>query len=626
MLHMRQVLVRVLLVLAAILGSMWMGVTWSIHQSENQGLEDVRRETAALALLFATHTDATFRAADLALVEMREQWRDRPADISRSVKAHLNLLGDAVFQLSVVDAKGYVVYASREGGHSSTYVGDREYFQIQSKSPEDRLFVSRPVKSRLTGQWAILLSRPIFERDKFAGVVIISIDPNYFVNFYQKAGLGSGGSARMVRDTGEIMARSSEQEKFVGMVIKPSPYADPGAPLQGSFRRRAQVDGVDRLSSYYRLPQYGLTVVIGPNVQERLAGVRTHQQQIVLAATLVTLLSLGVTGLAIRGVRRSAKTQLALQESEKKFHTLFSSMSDGVALHRLVCDAQGVAQNYEILEVNASFENHTGLLASDVVGKLATDAYGSPQAPFLAEYASVAKTGEPVQFEHYFQPLGKHFLIRAFSPQPEQFATVFEDITKSKIAQSVREADHRQLTLQYQEIVKLQEQLKVQVLRDPLTGLNNRRFMDEALPREIARAKRENYALSFIMLDLDHFKRVNDSYGHALGDVVLSTVAALLRSNAREGDVVCRYGGEEFLVVMPYMGQEQAYTRMEAWRQEIQEMVITHSGTDIRVTISAGIACFPEHGLEFHTLVAKADTALYQSKRDGRNRVTRTTD
>ncbi len=626
MLRIRHVLIRVVLVLAGILGSMWMGVTWSIHQSEKQGLEEVRRETAALALLFATHTDATFRAADLALLALRAQWRAHPVDVAHSIKAHLDLLGDAVFQVSVIDAKGYVVYASREGGNSATYVGDREYFQIQSQSHEDRLHVSRPMKSRLIGKWTILLTRPILEQGKFAGLAVISVDPNYFVNFYQKAGLGSGGSARMVRDTGEIMARSSEQDKYVGMVIKPSPYADPGAPLQGSFRRRAQADGVDRLSSYFRLPQYGLTVVIGPSVQERLAGVRNHQQQIVWAATLVTILSLGVTGFAIRGLRRSARTQRALKASEKKFHSLFSSMSGGVALHRLVCDAQGLALNYEILEVNPSFEQHTGLQAKDVVGKLATEAYGASEAPFLAEYAAVAQTGTPAQFEHYFQPLGKHFLIRVFSPQAGQFATVFEDITKTKIAQSMREADHRQLTLQYQEIVKLQEQLQLQVLRDPLTGLNNRRFMDEDLPREVARAKRENYALSFIMIDLDHFKRVNDSYGHALGDVVLSTVAALLRSNAREGDVVCRYGGEEFLVVMPYMSQEQAYSRIDAWRQEIQETVITHGGTEIRVTISAGIACFPDHGVEFHALVAKADTALYQSKRDGRNRVTRFTE
>lgn len=162
----------------------------------------------------------------------------------------------------------------------------------------------------------------------------------------------------------------------------------------------------------------------------------------------------------------------------------------------------------------------------------------------------------------------------------------------------------------------------MQVLRDPLTDLHNRRFMDEALLKELARAKREGYPMSLIMLDLDFFKRVNDTYGHAVGDVVLVSLASFLKANARESDIVCRYGGEEFLVAMPHMSPDQAFEKIDEWRQIIADSPIMHGELIIRVTISAGIAGFPEQGSDIDILLKRADEALYQSKKDGRNCVT----
>lgn len=181
----------------------------------------------------------------------------------------------------------------------------------------------------------------------------------------------------------------------------------------------------------------------------------------------------------------------------------------------------------------------------------------------------------------------------------------------------------RQLESQLAEISELQTRLQDQVIRDPLTGLHNRRYLDEILPRELSRAKREGYALALIMIDLDHFKRVNDSYGHAAGDAVLRTLAKLLREGSRESDIICRYGGEEFLVALPRMSPELALARIEAWRRELAGTVIEHGELTVQATLSAGIAAFPEHGADIDTLLARADEALYSAKNAGRNRVTR---
>lgn len=478
------------------LAALWAGVIWTNRQSEVQGLAEMRRETSALALLFATHTDITFRTVDLALLELRDQYLKDPRQIDRVISTHIRLLGNAVLQTGIVRADGLVVLSTPVAVKGPTYVDEREFFKVHHDSGKDALFVGRPLKGKVSGKWSIHLSRPVLDKGKFAGVVLVAVDPDYFVNFYQRAGLGQDGAARMIRDTGEVMARSSGQEKYIGRVIKPSPYADPGAPLEGSFMRSAQVDGVERFSSYHRLPQFGVTVVIGPAVDERLAAVRLHQRQLLWFSMALTVLALLVVYMLHRNMARNAMVQVA------------------------------------------------------------------------------------------------------------------------------RDADHRQLQKQFQEILDLQERLESQALQDPLTGLHNRRFLDAALPMELAKARREGYPVSFVMLDLDRFKYINDTYGHAFGDEVLATVAGVLKKSARESDIICRYGGEEFVMVMPRMSSEQARQRMDACRALIAHNPIVHDGTPVQVTISAGIASFPVHGTEVEDLLRSADDAMYKSKNDGRNRVT----
>jgi diguanylate cyclase (GGDEF)-like protein len=171
-------------------------------------------------------------------------------------------------------------------------------------------------------------------------------------------------------------------------------------------------------------------------------------------------------------------------------------------------------------------------------------------------------------------------------------------------------------------LTRLNAQLEDLATVDPLTGLYNRRFMDESLEREVIRANRKQMPLAVIMIDIDHFKSFNDTFGHAAGDVVLRAAGGLMKRNIRASDIVCRYGGEEFLVVLPEAGVEIARERAEALRRAMQELTISHEGKALgEVTISLGIAMFPQHGSSVAELVAAADAALYDAKNDGRNRL-----
>jgi diguanylate cyclase (GGDEF)-like protein/PAS domain S-box-containing protein len=170
--------------------------------------------------------------------------------------------------------------------------------------------------------------------------------------------------------------------------------------------------------------------------------------------------------------------------------------------------------------------------------------------------------------------------------------------------------------------IKLREALKIQSVRDALTGLYNRRYLEETLEREVRRATRASQSLGVLMIDLDHFKTFNDTYGHDAGDAVLREAGASLVKGIRAEDFVCRFGGEEFVVILPTANLEAAQARAESLRLKIKELTILHQGKSIgMVTISVGVSVFPQHGKSPRELMAAADAALYEAKRGGRDQV-----
>jgi diguanylate cyclase (GGDEF)-like protein len=187
--------------------------------------------------------------------------------------------------------------------------------------------------------------------------------------------------------------------------------------------------------------------------------------------------------------------------------------------------------------------------------------------------------------------------------------------TRARLQQSEQE-----LKRQLEEINSLQVRLHEQATRDSLTGLYNRRYCDETLERELARCQRNGQELSVLMIDLDHFKRINDGYGHQAGDEVLRTLARLLGNQVRVSDVACRYGGEEFLVLLPNAGQETALERAETWRSAFATIPIRFGQHEMQATLSIGVATHPAHATSPQTLLRAADMALYQAKVAGRNR------
>ena len=287
--------------------------------------------------------------------------------------------------------------------------------------------------------------------------------------------------------------------------------------------------------------------------------------------------------------------------------TLVESMVDGVlvldARNRIV-DSNPAAQRL----LSVAGQQLTGIGVRDVLGdasilRTALDAVSSVGVEMCSP------SDERVHLEVQVVPLSARGAVGGT-------LLVLRDVTAKWLVEE-------ELRAQLDRNVALQEKLREEAIRDSLTGTFNRRMLQEAVAREVALARRDDTSVGLIVIDLDHFKVINDRHGHQAGDSVLQAVAALLQSGTRASDVVCRYGGEEFVVIMPRATTSDAIRRAEQWRRGVESLRIEYEGACLQVTLSAGVAAFPATGSDMDDVFRAADRALFEAKRAGRNQVCR---
>lgn len=209
--------------------------------------------------------------------------------------------------------------------------------------------------------------------------------------------------------------------------------------------------------------------------------------------------------------------------------------------------------------------------------------------------------------------------LTASNLQLQRIGDHMEDLVQQRTTEL--RAVNEQLQERLREIHALQTSLQDQAIRDPLTGLFNRRFLDEILEQEFSRVGRNHSCASVAMIDIDHFKQINDIHGHKAGDLVLKQMCEKINEQIRQGDYAFRYGGEEFLIIFPGANCHEAVGRMNDIRRVIGDLPFPWEGQNLRITISIGVAEFPIHGDTADAVLIQADLALYQAKARGRNRV-----
>jgi diguanylate cyclase (GGDEF)-like protein/PAS domain S-box-containing protein len=304
-------------------------------------------------------------------------------------------------------------------------------------------------------------------------------------------------------------------------------------------------------------------------------------------------------------LRENEKINRALRESEAKFHGVVNQSLVGIT----------IIEDGKFTYANAKFGEIFGYSADEIRALGPLDTAIESDRPLVAENIRKRLSGEMEQANYVFRGLRKNGDVINI----EIHGSVMEIGGRLALISLVVDVTER--TRVEREMRALQERLREQAMHDALTGLYNRRYLEETLGRELILAEREVHPIGIIMADLDHFKKVNDHYGHLAGDKVLRIFADLMKRHARGSDISCRYGGEEFLLVLPGMAEESAVERAEQLRSEMAAAPISYGASAIAVTASFGIATFPRDGRTGDDLIAAADRALYVAKAAGRNRV-----
>lgn len=475
-----------------------------------------------------------------------------------------------------------------------------------------------PGARSVSGQPVMAFSRNLLSpTGEFQGGVLAVIELDKIQRWLDSPDIGVDDSVALLDDSQALLAR---YPRLAG-VAKPEMQAAFAAMAAGAGRvARVDLDGRERLFGIAKIEGLPFTVAYGFDYAKMIG--EWQRLAVELAAGLFMLLLLVL--LAVWSQWKTHRQREELLSSEEHFRMLAENMADIV---------WRVNAQMRFTYVNAADQKVRGFAREEVIGTYVRDnltrqgqdmleeeyqkreALNNRHMALKYELPMRHKDGSEVWIEILSVPIyGSEGNINGYQGMGRDVSERRRH--EAKLLRSQQQMQHR-----LQAITEEKSALQALSIRDPLTGLYNRRYLDEVLPRELARSKRAGNHLAVIMVDLDHFKKVNDQYGHAAGDEVLKAMAGLMIKDVRESDLVCRYGGEEFVAIMPNMSADQALDRIESWRQTAEGMSVVCGDRNVTVTLSAGIAAFPEHADSVDLLLACADEMLYQSKREGRNRI-----
>ncbi|MDE2439696.1 MAG: diguanylate cyclase [Betaproteobacteria bacterium] len=532
----------------------------------------------------------------------------------------------------ILDAEGQLLYASRgrpDGGDFS----DRSYFKAFDHGAGNGLFFSEVQTDRLTSRPALNVAVPVrTESGGLRAVIVAQLDLAYLSSWFESVGVGGNGVVSLRRaEDGSVILRRPFVAGLVNQPLTNNVLQSQleGGARSGTLRMSAAVDGVERMYGFRRLGDYPLYVTAGRATVDYLAEWWHAAWLAGLVGLLLFLVMLLVLVRFLREVGQEAAAGWRVRESEARYRMLAENTRDVI----WTVDIPTRCYTY----VSPSISEMTGYSPAEVVGQ-PFDARLTPDSAarlareidlglrriaagdragnvLVSEFDQICKDGTQISTEVVSSYLlDEDGVVRTI-------LGIARNISERKAAEQALRESNRQLHARIEEIGRLQVALQELAVRDSLTGLYNRRYLDETLDREVSRARREGNPLSLVMIDIDYFKRVNDTYGHQVGDEVLRTLAATLSTDIRAEDVACRYGGEEFLILLPNMPLETAILRAEAWRAAVERLSIAHGNFELTFTISLGVSAYPDQGKTPDDLTRCADQALYQAKHEGRNRV-----
>jgi len=576
----------------------WAFVLHSLDTERQRVIADAFAKARGINRAFEEYTERALSQVDqiTAFVAYNVEHFGHEADLAGLLRQGL-ARQPGLIALYLVDTQGTVVGATTPQARG-LYVGDREHFRVLVDGHHPGLFISKPVIGRFSHDWTIQLSRRLQTQDgAFAGAVIVSADPSYFMRFYDGQPLGRLGVISFVGLDWTVRARRSGDDIWYGEAASTSFLTHELArSKEGTFAATSRRDGVPRLLAYKQLADRPFVVFTGLAEAEVLAEHEARRRTELGIASAASMLLLGVFGALTRLVQWLRRSEVRRHIADRRLRDVTDNLPALVAY----IDSE---QRFQFC--NATYRDWLGIEPSALIGRCVRDVI-SPQM-YEARCGAIerALAGERVEFEVETPLKGAlHALHNVYIPD--------------------RAADGRvrglyALSADVSALKAVERQLSALARIDALTGLPNRHALNERLPEALARAERSGDLLALMFIDVDRFKAINDRLGHGVGDLVLQEFAERLRGSVRATDTVARLAGDEFVVVLEGLGTDVEPT---AVAQKICAQMVRPfevGGHVLDVTTSIGVA-FHRHGrLDPSELLARADAALYAAKTSGRN-------
>ena len=587
---------------------------WREWETRNAELRNAEIDVTNLAHSLIQHADDTFELADTILVGLvhRLELDGLGPDTISKLQTYLptRKSSDRIRGIFVYDETGRWLATTEHVDFSGLNNSDREYFQQHRASPDKGTLIGRPVRSRSGGQWIITASRRINHPDgSFAGVALLTIDVTYFSKFYERFDLGPNGSASLLNDAGILLARTGDKsEAFVGRDLSKTPLFRDWAsrPEAAVYYFKSPLDNLQRLSYYQRSSRYPVMVLASKSQEDVLAPWRRAAGTRMIFVLGLVLLIAVIGFYLVRQLLQRQRMAQVLVAKEANFRLLAEQSSDMVTR---------IGLDNRLLYVSPSCVRITGWSADELLDTSALAGIHEDDMERVEQAIAALKNGEAEEARFIYRQRHRdkgeiwaeaalHVTLASDSGEIDGVVAVMRDMTEQK---------------------DLQDKLASLATTDGLTGLANRRAFDERLADEWARARRDGTQLSLLLIDVDHFKKFNDHYGHLAGDGCLRALGRILSATARRpADLTARYGGEEFAVLLPNTGPDGCVEVGEGIRQALQDLAMLHAQNPPSrlVTVSVGAATsLPSQAPDSNTLLAAADRALYAAKDSGRDRL-----
>jgi len=589
---------------------------WALFESRLKYEESAAEEAQNLALLLDHDITASMRSLDRALqATVMEIERQIAADrldaqtmnfhIEQQLFLHPDLDG-----LRVTDAQGRMTYGTGVPPGSQLMVDDRDYFMRLRQAPGAGPVLGQPARGRISGKWVLNLARAIRSPDgRFAGVVVGSVPVSRLTRTVASLALGAGSSFMLFDSEMRLVTRHPDVPGEVTMVGMTSALPSLVALLrsgaiEGRYQATSGLDGVPRVYAYRKVDGVPLHIVAGLAIDHSLAGWRQEVMKATGMAVTFMLVTLMLSWFIYRVWHQQADAVAALREANRSLDAekhLSQTIIQSSPFAIYTRNQQGLVTAW-----NLAAEKLFGWRADEVVGKslLSVPVGKEDETRELRE--RVLRGESVIQFEMQRQKRDGTLFdlsttlapLRGPSGEIDGYLAIATDITERKQAE---------------------RQIEFLAYRDVLTGLPNRLLLQDRFVQAVAYADRAGLQVALLFIDLDNFKTINDSLGHAVGDALLKEIALRLGACVRETDTISRQGGDEFLIVLPDLLDTDAISPVLAKIRERLHEPFELDGHELTTSASIGIAIYPSDGRDFDTLLKKADTAMYQAKDAGRN-------